>query len=275
MRLEGKVAVVTGGTRNIGRATVERFAQEGARVVFSGRNPDEGREVERQLRDRGLEVHYVRADSADENDVRNLVGTAVAEGGRLDVLLNNAAVADLARPGGVGGLSDRPMHEVSDEAIEMTLRTGLYGVLWACRHSLRQMLKQGTGSIINMSSAVAWMGFPHCPIYTASKGALSALSRQMAVDYGRFGIRSNAVIVGFVPQPGQLAPKYDFGNVEAALSGTLVSPSTARPAALASALLFLASDEAGFVNGAEIAVDGGMTSYFGPAMQGWDVMVEA
>lgn len=275
MRLEGKVAVIAGGTRSIGRAAVERFAEEGALVVFSGRNPEAGHDVERELRDRGLEARYVRADSSVEADVRNLVSTAVADGGRLDVLVNNAAVADLAR-GGVDGLSDRPMHEVSDEAIEMTLGTNLYGVFWTCRHALRQMLTQGSGSIINLSSGAASMGFPACPIYSASKGAVNALTKQIAADYGPFGIRSNAVVVGFVPQPGQPAPKYDDGNVEAALSGTLPSPSPAKAVDIANALLFLASDEARYFNGALVAADGGMTSHHGLAMQGWDMdlMVE-
>lgn len=257
MRLEGKVAVITGGTRGIGRASVERFGEEGARVVFSGRNADEGKELERSWRDRGLEVWYVRADSAVQADVRDLIGAAITHGGRLDVLINNAAAVDLARPGGVDGLEDKPIHEVSDEAIDLTIGVGLYGVLWACRYAVREMLKSNSGSIINISSVAARLGVPGVPIYSASKGALNALTRQMAADYGRLGIRSNAVIVGLVPTPEQTA------------AGHIPLP-IAEPLDIANALLFLASDEARYVSGAILAVDGAMTSVFGPAMQGWD-----
>lgn len=272
MRLEGKVAVVTGGTRLIGRATVERFAEEGAHVVFSGRNTDDGDQLESELRDRGHTVRFVRADSGIEDDVRNLIETAVADGGRLDVLVNNAAAADLARAGGLNGLEDQPIHEVTDEAIDTIFGVGLYGVLWACRYAVRQMLKQGSGSIINLTSPQTEMGYPAVPIYSASKGALHALTRQMAVDYGRFGIRSNALLPGLIPTADGLRPARAVRTEADALAGNLTTPWVGEPRDLANAALFFASDEAKFVTGAMLAVDGGLTTFFGLAMQGWDAM---
>lgn len=261
--------MVTGGTRGIGRGIVERFAEEGARVVFSGRDADLGSDWERSLRGSGLEVWFVRADSGIQDDVRGLVSAAIARGGQLDVLVNNAAAAEYDR-GGVDGASDRPIHEVTDEVCDIILRVGLYGVLWACRYAVRDMLTRGAGSILNISSVATARGFPGTPIYSASKGALNALTKQMAVDYGRYGIRSNAILVGFVPAPGQTHPVSP--SSDGALTGSLVAPWVGEPRDIANAALFLASDEAKLVTGALFEVDGGMASYWGGAMQGWDVM---
>lgn len=236
--------------------------------MFSGRNADEGADLEHLLQDRGFEAWFVRADSGVQDDVRALIGSAIAHGGRLDILVNNAAAVDYDRPGGVDGAYDLPIHEVTDEVCENILRVGLFGVLWACRYGIREMLKVGSGSIINVSSAVTELGHRGTPIYSASKGAVNALTKQMAVDYGRFGIRSNALIVGFVPKPGQPHPVGPDG-AEAALSGSLVAPWIGVPRDIANAALFLASEEGSFVSGALLAVDGGYTSYSAHSMQGW------
>lgn len=271
MRLEGKVAVITGGTRNIGRGMVERFAEEGARVVFSGRNPQEGNELEKLIRDRGFDATFVRADSSVREDVRGLIETAINNGGRLDVLVNNAAAADFDRPGGVDGEADQPIHLVTDKVIDGLLGVGLYGVLWACRYAVRQMLKQGSGSIINLSSTVSVQGYPGTPLYSVSKGAIDALSRQMACDYGRFGIRTNSLLPGFVPKIGQAHPEGP-DKATGALTGSVVTPWIGEPRDLANAALFLASDESQFVTGTVLVCDGGLTTMVGTAMQGWHTM---
>lgn len=271
MRLDGKVAVVTGGTRGIGRGTVERYGEEGAQVFFSGRNAEEGGEIQRSLRDRGLDVTYVRADSSVEDDVRGLIGKAVDSGGRLDVLVNNAAAADYDRIGGVNGAIDQPIHAVTDDVIHGILGVGLYGALWACRYATREMMKAGSGSIINLSSPVAVLGYPGTPIYSVSKGALDALTRNMAADYGRYGIRTNSVIPGYVPTTWQHYPQGP--GREGAPHGKMLSPWLGKPLDLANAMLFLASDESEFITGAVIAVDGGLSTFAPSAvMREWDVM---
>lgn len=272
MRLAGKVAVVTGGTRGIGKATVERFAEEGAKVVFSGRNSEEGSAIESALRQQGREVWYVRADSSVESDVAELIAAAVEHGGRLDVLINNAAPADFARRG-VTGLADAPVHEVTNEAVDAIFTSGWYGALWAVRYAVREMLKNGSGSIVNLSSAGSWIGFAGTPVYSATKGAINTLTKQVAVDYGKYGIRSNALIVGSVPKEPHLKAKVEAERSDRqarALAGKLMTPRIGTGRDVANAALFLASDESEFVTGALVPVDGGMTTYWFREVQGWE-----
>jgi meso-butanediol dehydrogenase / (S,S)-butanediol dehydrogenase / diacetyl reductase len=255
MRLEGKVALVTGGTRGIGAAIVERLAEEGACVSFTGRNEERGRAVEDRVRRSGGDVRFVPADSIDDEDVRRAVDQTVESCGSLTTLVNNAAATELTGAGGHdGSVATMPVDGYRD-----IVRVGLDGLVFACRHCIPAMAESGGGSIVNISSGVTARGMPGVFAYTATKGAMDAVTRQMAVDYAKSNIRCNGVIVGSVDKSegigerlGPLAnPRY-----RKALEGMHLTR-LGRPRDIANAVLFLASDEAAFITGALLTVDGG------------------
>jgi NAD(P)-dependent dehydrogenase (short-subunit alcohol dehydrogenase family) len=255
MRLQGKVALITGSTRGIGRATAERFAREGAGVVITGRTEQAGHELEKQIRDAGGDALYVRTDLSREGDVQAAVAAAVQRWGKLTTLVNNAAPTELMGPGRL----DRGTAEIADEAWERILRVTLTAVVWCCRHAVPEIRRAGGGSIVNISSAASLLGTAGLAAYTASKGALNALTRSTAVELAKDGIRVNAIVSGMVlTSPGAWKMMEDpaVGGATRAMHLTRLG----RPEDLANACLFLASDEAAFITGAVIPVDGGVTA---------------
>jgi NAD(P)-dependent dehydrogenase (short-subunit alcohol dehydrogenase family) len=252
MRLEGKVALVTGGTRGIGAGIVEMLAAEGAAVAFTGRSEDAGRAVEAGVNDARGRAMYVRADSGFEDQVAGAVAATVERFGSLTTLVNNA-IADE-----VGSGNDSHVDEVDDDTFGQILRIALMGTVWASKHAIPEMRKAGSGSIVNISASSSKSALPHRPAYHASKGAINALTRQMAVDFGKNDIRANAIIVGFIyTGTTAMAPILDNPAYRAAFERNIMVPRFGEPADIAAGVVYLASDESKYVTGIELTIDGG------------------
>jgi NAD(P)-dependent dehydrogenase (short-subunit alcohol dehydrogenase family) len=252
-RLDGKTVIVTGSTKGFGEAIVRRFAAEGAGVVITGRSEAAGKGIEDDIRSSGGGALFVPADIGDEAAVAALVETAVKEFGRLDGLVNNAMAMDHI------GDSERPVADLDTAGFERMIRVGIYGLVFACKYALREMLKVGGGSIVNVSSIAAVGGVPSMPGYTASKGAMQALTRQMATDYGPKGIRVNTLLSGFVLS-SELAAAVQGHPVAGPLMAEAQLTRWGTLDDVAAFSTFLMSDESGFINGAELRMDGGWTA---------------
>jgi 3-oxoacyl-[acyl-carrier protein] reductase len=258
MRLTGKVALISGGTRGIGRELVERFAREGARVVFTGRSQDAGKAVEQQARERGHEVVFACGSAASESDVQAAVELAASEFGSLTTVVNNAAATHLTGP----GRPDTRVTDVSTDVLDEIMRTGLYGTFWAAKYAIPHLQAAGGGSIINISAASSVLSIIGRPSYQSSKGAINALTRQIAVDYGGDSIRSNAIVVGFTDTGGDEMKKMTSNAaLMAPLRKTIMLPRLGLPSDIADGAVFLASDESSFITGVLLPIDGGLTCH--------------
>ncbi len=252
-RLEGKVALVTGGTKGIGRGVVEMLAAQGAAVAFTGRSEDVGREVEAGVNAAGGQVLYVKADNGVEEQLAGAVATTVERFGKLTTLVNNAIASE-----DVGSGLDSHIDEIDDATFEKILRIALMGTVWACRHAVPEMRKAGSGSIVNISASSSKSALPHRPAYHASKGAINALTRQLAVDFGKEDIRANAIIVGFIFTGSEaMTAILDNPEYRAAFLKNIMVPRFGEPADIAAGVVYLASDESKYVTGTELTIDGG------------------
>jgi len=247
MRLRGETVLVTGSTSGIGRETAIVCAREGARVAVHGRDRERGAAVVRQIAEAGGEAAFFAADIADEEACAALVDAVVARFGGLTVLVNNAVA-------GSGGRS--PVGAFDTAVWERVLRVNLTGVAWLCRAAVPHMLAAGHGSIVNVSSRQAERASPGLAAYGASKGGLNALTRSIAVDYGRQGIRCNALSVGYVENERRDAGITPERRAELeAMHLTRLG----RAEDVAWAVVYLASRESEFVTGVLLPVDGGGT----------------
>lgn len=252
MRLKGKVALITGAGSGIGRASAIRFAQEGARVVVVDWKPEGGHETVARIRAQGGEAIFVQADVSRDEDARRMVQMAVQTYGGLHVLMNNAAIQVF---GTIPETSEADWHRVMD--------VNLKGVYLGCKYAIPQMIAQGGGSIINMSSALGLVGDPDLPAYGATKGGILAMTRSMAQAHGRQGIRVNAICPGDVETP--IVVEYfehqpDPAEARRRVAAEYALGRIAQPEEIANVALFLASDESSFITGTYIVVDGGLTS---------------
>src|SRR3984893_6108860 len=243
------VVLVTGALTGIGRATAIAFAEEGARIVISGRHDAEGQALVVELRKIGQEVEFVRADVGREEEVRNLIDKVVARFGRLDVAVNNAGTE------GKRG----PVTEQTPESYAAAFDTNVLGTLLCMKHELRVMQPQGSGSIINLSSTLGERGAPGASMYTASKHAVEGLTKAAALEGAEFGVRVNAVAPG--PVETELLNRFTGGaDKKAGLIAGVPLKRAGKPEEIARAIVFLSSDNASFVTGQILGVNGGKTA---------------
>ena len=242
-----KVVLVTGGTSGIGRATAVAFAREGARVVVAGRRETEGAETVRLLRDAGGDGLFIKADVSKESDVRTLIEQTVATFGGLDCAFNNAG---MEQPPG-------PIDEQEESLFDQIIGVNVKGV-WLClKYQIPEMLRRGAGTIVNNASMSAVVGFPGVPIYTASKHAVLGLTRALALEHAKAGVRINAVCPGAVD--GEMFQRFAGDNREVREHMMAMHPMgrLGKPEEIASAVLWLCSEGAGFTTGHALMLDGG------------------
>jgi NAD(P)-dependent dehydrogenase (short-subunit alcohol dehydrogenase family) len=255
MTLRGKVALVVGSTSGIGRATARRFAADGAQVVVSGRKRDRGDAVVAEITAMGHEAAFVQIDAGVEREVEQGVGAVLDLYGRLDSIVFAAAAQDAKF--GDGEMRDRAVVDLAAAALENIFRVGVFGAFWTCKYAIPRMLRSGGGSIIMISSLSAVEGKPNAPAYAASKGALDALTRQLAVDYGKQNIRANALNVGFVLGENNTAMGAGNPELVAAFLDVIPYVRGGTPEDVAAVAAFLSSDDAAYINGVCLPVDGG------------------
>ena len=253
MRLDGKVALITGGGSGMGKVAAELFANEGARVVITDVNDEAGEAAAAGILERGGEARYVHADVSKEADAEAMVGAATGQFGGLHVLYNNAGVM----------LPDDGSVDTTDERIwDITLAVNVKGVAFGCKYGVPAMIASGGGSIINVASFVAWLGAATSQTaYTSSKGAVLAMTREIAVEYARKGVRCNALCPGPIETPLLMQLLSDeqkkqrrFVHIPMGRLGQAEE--------LAKAALFLASDDSSYMTGSSLIVDGGITAAY-------------
>jgi NAD(P)-dependent dehydrogenase (short-subunit alcohol dehydrogenase family) len=251
-RIKDKACIVTGAGSGIGRAIAVRFAEEGGKVMCVDRNAETALETRDLIVATGGIAQAVTADISDPAQVLEFVLACAAEFGRVDVLVNNAGV-------NIPGL----LHEVTDEVIDKTLNVNVKGAIYASRSVLPFMLEQGAGSIVNISSVNGLVSEPFLSVYSASKGAIVMLTKGVALDYAKKGIRCNAICPGWVDTPINYAHAEMLGGLDKVYASIDSFQPIGRPGTpreIAHLALFLASDEASFITGSIITADGGMTA---------------
>ena len=247
-RLAGKVALITGSTSGIGRATAQLFAQHGAKVVVNGRRKELGDQVVEGIRAAGGEAAFFHGDLTESQVVRDAVRFTITTYGRLDVLMNNAYFPTL------GAILD-----VAEADWDRSMAILLKAPFIACQEAIPQMIKQGGGSIINTSSVHGFLGSNRANVYDTAKAGLINITKQIALEYGPNGIRSNAVCPGAVIVERSQHRFVEDPDRERRASIVYPIRRIGRPIDIAYAALYLASDEASFVTGTTLMVDGGLT----------------
>jgi NAD(P)-dependent dehydrogenase (short-subunit alcohol dehydrogenase family) len=248
-RLRGKVAIVTGGASGIGQATARLFAAEGAAVCVGDIDAPGGERTVADITAQGGQGLFVHADVSSADDAERLVAAAVERWGAVHVLHNNAYWAR-------GGHTVVTLEETD---WDRTLDVSLKGMYLMSRSVVPHMLRAGGGSIVNMASAVGLMGTRSNPAYAAAKGAVISFTKSLAIDFGKQGIRANCIAPGSIATAANAERRKDPRWAEYVLEHTLLAR-TGEPEDIASAALFLASDESGYVTGITLVVDGGATS---------------
>jgi NAD(P)-dependent dehydrogenase (short-subunit alcohol dehydrogenase family) len=252
MRLEGKRSVVTGAASGLGREVALLFASEGARVVVADLNAAGAEAVANEINGGGTGAVAQACDVTVEDQVRAALDRCRSEWGGLDTLVNNAGVQ-----------LEKPLDETTNEEYDWIFDVNVRGVFWGCKHAVAMMRESGGGAIVNTASALSLVSDPFLPVYTASKHAVLGLTRSVGVGYAADGIRCNCVCPGDMQTP--MIERYweATGDPEKArreMASMYPAGQIGQPGEVARAVLFLASDEASYVNGAFMQVDGGLLS---------------
>lgn len=251
-RLQGKVALVTGGALGIGRSVCELMAREGAAVAVADLDQEHGNEVVQEIRERGGKAEFWKLDVSDEAQVKLVLHEVELKFGPVTVLVNNA---------GIGG-ANKPTHELTLEEWEKVQAVNVKGVFLCTKYAIPQMRRAGGGSVIHMSSIYGIVGAPDVPPYHASKGAVTMMAKTDALIYAPDRIRVNSVHPGFIWTPmveNHLKTMPDPDAARAAISALHPLGHMGQPEDIGWACVYLASDESKFVTGAQIVVDGGYT----------------
>lgn len=251
-KLRNQVAVITGGGSGIGKATVELFAREGAKVIVADRKQDALQELATQLADQGCEIIPVAADLSHEEDCIRVIDTALQMYGRIDILFNN-----------IGITVPKVLHETTNEEYRQLVNVNVSSVFWCCKHALPAMINQRSGVILTTSSKTGIVAQRDSAIYCATKGALISMMQAVALDYASYGIRANAICPGIIDTPlldyaiSQAPDPVQFRqwNEKAQPLGRLGTADECARAAL-----FLCSEDASFITGVALPVDGGFTA---------------
>lgn len=250
-RVEGKAAVVTGGASGLGLAVVRLMAEEGASVVLADVDDEGGRAAAEDLAAAGLPVVFQHADVANEDDVIAMIARCRTEFGRFDIIHNNAGVQ-----------VERHLHETTTAEWDRLNNVNLRGMFFGCKHAVIDFLAHDGGSIVNTASLLAFTADAFLPAYTATKTGVLGLTRAIAIDYFTSGIRCNAVCPGDMDTPmvqKYLAATPDPEGTLHELTSASPAKRLANPREVAQAVVFLASDDASFVNGAALVADGGLS----------------
>jgi NAD(P)-dependent dehydrogenase (short-subunit alcohol dehydrogenase family) len=244
----GKVAIITGGSSGIGRATAIAFAREGAKIVVASRRVEEGEETVRLVKEAGSDGFFVKTDVAKETDVKTMVEKTVEFYGRLDYAFNNAGVEQILTP----------LVEQTEETFDQIININLKGVWLSMKHEIPEMLKNGGGAIVNTSSIGGLIGFPGLAIYIASKHGVLGLTKSVALEYAKSGIRINAVSPGTV-ETEMFERSFKDPQVREQVMAMHPIGRAAQAEEIASAVLWLCSNGASFVIGQSLTLDGGFT----------------
>jgi NAD(P)-dependent dehydrogenase (short-subunit alcohol dehydrogenase family) len=247
--MDNPVILITGALTGIGRAAAVAFAKKGAKVVVSGRREEAGKELAKELRSLGSEADFINADVRKEDEVRALIDETVARFGRLDVAVNNAGTE-----GQVGPITDQ-----TAESYAATFDTNVLGVILSMKHEVRAMQGQGSGSIINISSTYGHEGAAGASIYVGSKHAVEGISKSVALEVAKSGIRVNVVAPG-PTDTGMLTRFTGTPENKADLVANVPMERMGLSEELADAIVFIASDEASYITGHILDVDGGLTA---------------
>ena len=243
MKLQDKVAVITGGASGIGAATAKLFVENGAKVVLVDLNEEKGHAFEAELKAAGAEAIFVKANITSEEDVQNIFAKTIEAFGKLDVVFNNA---------GIGRVT--PTEDLAYSEWRNTVNVDLDGVFLVAQAAIRQMLKAGGGTIVNTASMYGWVGSPGSAAYNAAKGGVINLTRSLALEYATRGIRVNALCPGFIDTP--IIPE----ESKETLRSITPMQRLGQAEEMAKAVLFMASDDSSFMTGNTLTVDGGYTA---------------
>lgn len=252
MRLANKIILITGSGSGIGRSTALLFGREGATVIVNDLNEANGTETMQEIQAAGGQAHFIQADVTNPESVMQMVDQIIAKYGRIDVLFNNAGIS------GVGAI-----HEIEPDAWDRVIKVNIRGVFLTSKYVLPHMMNRKSGNIINMSSCIAEIGLARRASYSATKGAVLALTKSMQVDYAPYHIRVNALLPGTILTPfveNYLKTSYDDPQAGMeSIKKRQLSEDLGLPEDVAKAALFLASDESKFMMGSPLYIDGGVT----------------
>lgn len=244
-----KVAVITGGSSGIGRATAIALAKDGVKVVVGARRVNEGEETIRQVKQAGGDGIFVRTDVTNESEVKALVDKTVSTYGRLDYAFNNAGIGD----------DMKPLTDQNADTFDKIMNVNVKGVWLAMKYEIPQMIKNG-GAIVNMSSVAGLIGIPQLAAYTASKHAVLGLTKSAALEYAKSGIRVNAIAPGAIETDMYVQVVGDNDQMKQAFNAMHPIGRIGKPEEIANTVSWLLSDKASFVTGHTLAADGGMVS---------------